>query len=584
MPQKVEGITGVISPSETRLKLSRTYHFLRKLGEGGMGEVFLAKTFIFGKDKLVAIKVLNKNKLPAVDALERFYREAENLDKAKHPNIVGFVEFWENEHFAYLVMEYVPGIDLEAYVEANAAFPKETAMFIMIQILKALAYMFEKHAMSHRDIKPSNIQLVEGISEEAVLMDFGNAKIISDAHEETSLTMVSMQMSGTPGYMALEVGMDNFEQEDDVFAIAVTLLYCLFGKNPFLVDGDFNASRRKIFEHDLDLEKYEGTMLGHWLHINTDPMRKNRMTLVQAYRSLEKILKSKDDFFKPVAEELVRFLGSDQALMEFVHQGGIQVSGKGQNHEDIAMNRTLPITDLANLGMTNPRIRLADIQKPAKINESLKAVENPDLKKQQEQQLLLINKGVELDKKRRIDRKKRFIIVAVIFLIILALLAGIAYKFFFNQKETKKSELKEERPSQVLSKSKTAIVESMAAMKKVTAKIKKIELPNIKNLKKFNSIRKIYKFVRNSKKRVIVLKEANLFYQYAEMQKDKKASIQAEWRWLSIYRKANIDNIAKAKVVKSLFNLYCDFQKKKKVANIWGRRHGRLVKEKLICH
>lgn len=576
-------ITGVISPSETSLKLSRTYRFVRKLGEGGMGEVFLAKTFVFGKDKLVAIKILNKNKLPTPDALERFYREAENLDKAKHENIVGFVEFWENENLAYLVMEYLPGIDLEAYVEHNGAFPRETAIFIIIQILKALAYMFEKHGMFHRDIKPSNIQLLKGSSNEAALMDFGNAKIVGDSdsvEEDKSLTMISNIMSGTPGYVPPEVGMDNFEQEDDVFAIAATLLYCLFGHNPFLVLDDPNgdpiaASRMKIYNHQLDLEDYEGTMLGHWLHINTNPERKNRMTLVQAYRSLEKILKNQDDFLKPVSKEMVRFLGSDQAFMEFINQGGIEIN---ENKElGIANNKTLSI---ASLGMTNPNFRLSDLEERTPSPEEEE--ESDKLRKEKiSNQLNLIDKRIAVDKGiiavNKKQRRKKLLISALVLFIVLALIAGFAYKTFFNKKDNKQSNLVEETLPEKLENEKK--IKKKLALKRIPKKA----AINIKNLKRFKNIQKIYKLVRNSKKRMKILNDADLFYKYSEFKNDKKAELQAEWRWLAIYRKANLKDLDKAKVVRKLFNLYCYLQSKKKIANLWGRRHGKIGNTKLIC-
>ena len=514
--------------------------------------------------------------------MERFYREAENLDIAKHPNIVGFSEFWENENLAYLVMEYIPGMDLEAYVENNGAFPRETAIIMIIQTLRGLAYMFERHNMHHRDIKPSNIQLLEGLKVEACLMDFGNAKIVGDSgsvEEDKSLTMMSMQMSGTPGYMGPEVGLDDFEQEDDVFAIAVTLLYCLFGKNPFLVEEDFMASRRKIYEHDLDLKEYEGTMLGHWLHINTDPMRKNRMTLVQSFRSLEKILKNKDDFLKPSSKEIVRFLGSDQAFMEFINQGGIEIN---ENIEaGIATNKTLAIS---SLGMTDPNFRLADLENRTPSPEQEE--ESDNLRKLKiSKQLDLIDSGISTDKK---DRSKRFrvsMISILVFLIILALIAGIAYKSFFNKGKKANSEKTEQKKAGEVKKvdpGKIALTKSIEAMKKAVL-IKKKNLPDIKNLKKFNSIRKIYKLVRNSKKRMKILKDADLFYKYSELKKDKKAVLQAEWRWLAAYRKANLKNLDKAKVVRKLFNLYCHFQEKKKIANLWGRRHGKIGNVKLIC-
>lgn len=311
-------ITGVMEESSA-LKLSRNYKLISKIGEGGMGEVFLGQTSVVGENVEVAIKVFNKADPPTHDALDRFRREARLLRRARHPNIVSYVDYWENERTAYLVMDFIDGQDMEDYVRKAGGFLSPGKLIgIIIDVMDALCSMYREYGMVHRDLKPANIIIREktGLDEKtylnAVLIDFGNSKVIEN-EQNTSLTMVSGIMTGTPGYTAPGVSIDIFDERDDVFSMAGTMMFGLLGENQLEVPGDMNASMIRIMKQEYNLGDFENTAIGHWIRINLNSDRYKRMTLHEARNCL---LRIKKDPLAHVSERFVRVIGSDEALYE----------------------------------------------------------------------------------------------------------------------------------------------------------------------------------------------------------------------------------------------------------------------------
>ncbi|MBU1219990.1 protein kinase [Myxococcota bacterium] len=311
-------ITGVMEESSA-LKLSRNYKLISKIGEGGMGEVFLGQTSVVGENVEVAIKVFNKADPPTHDALDRFRREARLLRRARHPNIVSYVDYWENEKTAYLVMDFIDGQDMEDYVRKAGGFLSPGKLIgIIIDVMDALCSMYREYGMVHRDLKPANIIIREktGLDEKtylnAVLIDFGNSKVIEN-EQNTSLTMVSGIMTGTPGYTAPGVSIDIFDERDDVFSMAGTMMFGLLGENQLEVPGDMNASMIRIMKQEYNLGNFENTAIGHWIRINLNSDRYKRMTLHEARNCL---LRIKKDPLAHVSERFIRVIGSDDALYE----------------------------------------------------------------------------------------------------------------------------------------------------------------------------------------------------------------------------------------------------------------------------
>src|SRR5262249_14466376 len=144
-----------------------------KLGEGGMGEVYLAEHQLLHRP--CAIKVIRADRLNDPSAFQRFEREVRATARLTHGNIVRVFDFGRaRDGTFFCVMEYLPGMDLDRLVERYGPVPPERAVYILRQLCSALR---EAHTagLIHRDIKPTNIILCERgmVFDVAKLVDFG---------------------------------------------------------------------------------------------------------------------------------------------------------------------------------------------------------------------------------------------------------------------------------------------------------------------------------------------------------------------------------------------------------------------------
>lgn len=200
----------------------------RLLGQGAMGEVYLARDPSIGRE--VAIKTIR----PALvggdvggDLRDRFAREAKAAGLLHHPNVVTVYEFGTDGDLLYLVMEYVPGVDLGTLLR-DGITPSD--------LLEALAQVCEglgqahKHGIIHRDIKPSNVMVLrEDGGLQAKVMDFGVAKVTGGDLTQTG------QVVGTLAYMAPEyLRTGAAEPASDLFSVGVILHEGLSGEKPFV--------------------------------------------------------------------------------------------------------------------------------------------------------------------------------------------------------------------------------------------------------------------------------------------------------------------------------------------------------------
>jgi len=195
------------------------------LGRGGMAEVY--KVWDQQRTTFLAMKVLHESLAEDQVFLRRFRREANNLAKLRHPNIVRFYEWGEANELVFMLMEYVPGITLSrALKRGSQPFTPRQAMSIIQPVCSALHYAHEQ-GLAHCDIKPSNIMLDEkgGV----FLTDFGIARVTEGA---ATATMVG---AGTPAYMSPEQvdGADPTPQTD-IYGVGVVLFEMLTGgERPF---------------------------------------------------------------------------------------------------------------------------------------------------------------------------------------------------------------------------------------------------------------------------------------------------------------------------------------------------------------
>lgn len=208
------------------------FQVLRRLGEGAMGEVFLGRDTLLGRE--VALKTIRASIAVSQEVRERFKHEAQAAGSLSHPNLVTVHEFGEDQGTLYLAMEYVPGDDLQVLLRDGGLQPDE-ALEVLAQVCDGLGYAHAKGIL-HRDIKPSNVRVTRELGRlHAKVMDFGIARLAgSDLTDSGTLL-------GTFGYMAPEyIQSAKPDPRSDLFSVGVMLYEALAGRRPF--QGDTTAT------------------------------------------------------------------------------------------------------------------------------------------------------------------------------------------------------------------------------------------------------------------------------------------------------------------------------------------------------
>ncbi|MEO7001070.1 MAG: protein kinase [Ktedonobacterales bacterium] len=201
-----------------------SYELVRRLGEGGMAQVYLARDVRLGRE--VAVKVLDRRLAERPGFRERFLREARVAAAFDHPNIVPLYDFGE-EGVLFLVMPYVSGGSLQDILVRTPLPMGEVATYGS-QIADALAYAHQRKVV-HRDVKPANMLMhADG---RLMLSDFGLAKIVSASSR--SATPRNHPDAGTPEYMAPEQIGGQSDERSDIYALGVVLYLLLTGRLPF---------------------------------------------------------------------------------------------------------------------------------------------------------------------------------------------------------------------------------------------------------------------------------------------------------------------------------------------------------------
>jgi serine/threonine protein kinase/beta-lactam-binding protein with PASTA domain len=202
------------------------YRIQRKLGAGGMADVYLAEDQELGRR--VAIKILNGRHANDDQFIERFRREAKNAAALNHPSIVSIYDRGEAEDTYYIAMEFLDGRTLKELIVGRGAAPINVAIEYGRQILSALRFA-HRHGIVHRDIKPHNV-LVDAEGRVKVT-DFGIARAGTSQMTETG------SIVGTAQYLSPEQARGGeVDPRSDLYSLGIVLYELLTGKTPF--DGD----------------------------------------------------------------------------------------------------------------------------------------------------------------------------------------------------------------------------------------------------------------------------------------------------------------------------------------------------------
>jgi serine/threonine protein kinase len=225
------------------------------IARGGMAEVYTGTHESFGR---VAVKVMRGLLERDSDQLARFHREAEVIEDLRHPNVVQMFDYAIIDESPYLVMEYIPGPSLAAYLKRLHDKQQRLPIGIVAQILKSIASALDYahlKGLVHRDIKPANV-LLRSQSEtveldkplpadvEPILTDFGLVRLL----DSTMLTTAG-SVSGTPTYMSPEQARgEKVDKRTDIYSLGIMLYEMLAGSVPFQSDTTFGMLMKHINE------------------------------------------------------------------------------------------------------------------------------------------------------------------------------------------------------------------------------------------------------------------------------------------------------------------------------------------------
>jgi serine/threonine-protein kinase len=204
------------------------FRVVRKLGAGGMGEVYLARQLSLNRD--VALKFLRPDLAADPVAVQRFQQEAEAVARLTHAHIVQVYAVGELAGRRFMALEFVDGRNLRELVDRKGPLPVPQAVAVLRQVAAALARAADA-GLVHRDIKPDNLLVTR--AGEVKVADFGLSRVRADDARPAHLTASGVAL-GTPLYMSPEqVQGQPVDHRSDLYALGVTAFFLLAGRPPF---------------------------------------------------------------------------------------------------------------------------------------------------------------------------------------------------------------------------------------------------------------------------------------------------------------------------------------------------------------
>ncbi len=218
--------------------ISGRYRVLRKLGGGGMADVYLCEDLTLGRR--VALKVLLQRFLNDATFVERFRREAKAAAGLNHPNLVSIYDWGEVDGTYYIVMEYVEGETLKELIRRRGRLGGNDAVHIALQLLAAIDFA-HRAAIVHRDIKPQNVMLDRNGN--VKVMDFGIARAGDSGMTEAGSIL------GTAQYLAPEQARGlPVDERSDLYSVGIVLYEMLTGSVPFKGDSAVTVALKHVNE------------------------------------------------------------------------------------------------------------------------------------------------------------------------------------------------------------------------------------------------------------------------------------------------------------------------------------------------
>jgi serine/threonine-protein kinase len=211
------------------------YRLVRRLGSGGMGQVYLAQHALLRRP--CALKLIRPDQVGDRDAQARFEREVQTMAALTHPNTVRVFDYGlATDGTFYYAMEYLPGLSLEELVAEHGPLSAARVVHLLRQVCEALR---EAHAVGlvHRDIKPANIFAgqIGGMHDVAKLLDFGLVRVNTMGSDGAGLTGLGT-IAGTPAFMSPEqaAGNTDVDARSDIYSLGAVAYFLLTGQTPFV--------------------------------------------------------------------------------------------------------------------------------------------------------------------------------------------------------------------------------------------------------------------------------------------------------------------------------------------------------------
>jgi len=227
--------------------LADRYHILKRIGEGGMGRVYLGEHVKMNRQ--CAIKVMSPALVNDAESASRFAREASNAARIIHPNVAAVFDYGESDGLVYLVMEFVDGEPLSRLLAREAPFALERAIDLGRQIADGLGAAHEL-GIVHRDLKPDNILVSRSRSGREVVkvVDFGIAKAMQEGAGE-ALTRTGLVI-GTPEFMSPEQLLgDTIDARSDLYALGCIMHLMLTAAPAFDAPTREQMIKRRLSEN-----------------------------------------------------------------------------------------------------------------------------------------------------------------------------------------------------------------------------------------------------------------------------------------------------------------------------------------------
>ncbi len=222
------------------------YQLFKKLGEGGLAEVYQAQDMSLGR--MVAVKVLREQFTRDATFLVNFHREAQSAAKLNNAYIVAVYDFGQYQNRPYIVMEWIHGSDLRTRLNEQGALPVEQAVEFAIQICSAVGTA-HRAGLVHGDLKPGNILITA--ANQAKVTDFGLARALGESSMDADEVVW-----GTPAYFAPEQASgDMMLPATDVYAIGIILYEMVTGRVPFVGVDDQDVARKQLYEAHIPVDK-----------------------------------------------------------------------------------------------------------------------------------------------------------------------------------------------------------------------------------------------------------------------------------------------------------------------------------------